>query len=317
MILLAPSTNSTYQVSQTTEPVSLAAIKALANTSGAEVPIPVVKGSLGEPSSSNTAPLLDEPHVTPEALPIISVTKPPAPVPISLPTADDLVAISDSVSSDIESVGDLAMREVGSALPAVPKASSSPATSSIHSSLTEKLPSPIPPPPISPNQTPTRALFTSETVQSPTSTTTANDLLVENSKSLASVAVEPLVATPPDESRPQSPSSPTTSMESPVLVQNEDALPPTTESIHLVSTAGSATVVAEEPISSDGVLVSEPEDSAEPQPSSKSSSLELQDRGRHEKKKSISAGLKKLGHIGGKRRTDSVSSQKSQKSVKQ
>ncbi|KAI0093585.1 hypothetical protein BDY19DRAFT_982573 [Irpex rosettiformis] len=303
---------------QSTNPVSLEAIKALANTSGAEVPIPVVAGSSREPSTLNHVPLLDEPSATPEVLPIISVTKPPAPVPISLPTADDLVAISDSTSSDLEAGGDLGMREVASALPAVSKSPVSPTPTQMQSPHAEKLPSPLPPPPISPNHTPTRTFFTGETVDSPTSATTTTDLLVETSNSLASIAVEPLVATPPDEplSQSQSPPSPTTSAESPVLVHSEDALPPTTDSIRPVSTDGLAGL-GSEPISSEGVLVSEPEDSVEPLPASKSMSPEPQERGRHEKKKSISAGLKKLGHIGGKRRTDSVSSQKSQKSVKQ
>lgn len=254
----------------------------------------------------------------PEVLPTISVTKPPAPLPVGLPTADDLVAISDSMSSDLEAGVDvdLAMREVGNALPAVSKSPVSPTSTLAQSPQTEKLPSPLPPPPASPNQTPTRTVFTPDTIQSPPS---AADLLGDSSNSLASVAVEPLVATPPEEPQPQpqSPPSPTTSAESPVLVHNEDALPPSTNSIRLVGTGGATGSVGEEPISSDGVLVSEPEEVAEPLPASKPSSPEPQERGRHEKKKSLSAGLKKLGNLGGgKRRTDSVSSQKSQKSVK-
>lgn len=210
-------------------------------------------------------------------------------MPVGLPTADDLVVISDSVSSDIEAGGELAMREIGHALPAIQK---TPVPQP------EKLPSPLPPPPASPNQTPTRALSDPLESAAPVS-----DLLADSSGSLASVALQPLVAAPEE-----SPSSPT-SDDSAVLVDDTDASPPSMHSIRLVGEGGAEGAVSE-PASSDGVLVSEPEEVPEPVPAPKDS-LE---RGRHEKKKSISSGLKKIGGIGGsKGRTESVSSAKSVK----
>ncbi|KAI0693278.1 hypothetical protein BC835DRAFT_1276215 [Cytidiella melzeri] len=284
----------------TSERISIDAIKAMTGTSGAEVPIPVVvdSGSVDQPDIPTSAvPLLDEPTTAPDNLPIISVTKPPAPMPVGLPTADDLVVISDTMSSDLEAAGDMAMREVGDAFPMARK------SPTLQSTPPEKLPSPIPPPPASPSQASTRALHSpSEAAQSSRSDTHTIDLLADSSNALSSI---PLVA-PPEES-----SSSPSSADSPVLVSNEDALPsPAINTIRLVGNGGSSGLVSDKSGSSDGVLVSEPAEIPGPLPASK----DTQERGRHEKKKSISLGLKKLGNLGGaRRRTDSVNSAKSVK----
>jgi hypothetical protein len=85
-------------------------------SSGAEVPIPVFV------DVSNTAPPLPDGHGNVNSLgppekapvPVISVTKPPAPLPVDLPTHDDITPLipgPESHPDDIEGGGSL-MREV-------------------------------------------------------------------------------------------------------------------------------------------------------------------------------------------------------------
>jgi hypothetical protein len=107
-----------YSCLQAPEKVGLGVLD-LANTtasSGAEVPIPILMDvSNTAPSQRNGQGPVDSPEVSQKApAPIISITKPPAPLPVDLPTHDDIVPPAldfDSHPDDIESSGSL-MREV-------------------------------------------------------------------------------------------------------------------------------------------------------------------------------------------------------------
>lgn len=286
------------------QPIHDEALKVLSgDTSAAEVPIPVFT----EASSSNTPLLQDESMVEPELLPIISVTKPPAPMPVDLPTADDILSVSDTAMSlqhdDLEAGGNIMMREVANALPAIrTNPPRSPTTPTTPTARIQVIPPPIPPPPASPSISLQKL---TDPLQTPVQTSPMADLLADSNMSLADAAVPPMVPSTSEES------SSTTSADSPVLISNEDTLPPTMASIRLVSSGESSATAVEESLSTDLVFVSKAEtEASESPPVISEAEPQLQSRGRHDKKKSISAGLKKLGNMGGKRRPDSASSVK-------
>ncbi|KAI0341779.1 hypothetical protein BDW22DRAFT_1358651 [Trametopsis cervina] len=221
---------------QTADDISKEAIRAVTDSSGAEIPIPVLKSA-----STATLPLVG--GTAP--IPTISVTKPPAPLPVDVPTADDVISIAEPPNTDLEAGGSMSMREIGAALPT--SRTSGPTSPTTPTAHTEKLPAPLPPPPASPAQTPTRALYAASDFGPSSSQTT--DFLADSSSSLSTVAAPPLVATPEDSS-----SSPG-SVDSAVLVDSDDALSPPLKSVQLAS--------GREEALSDGVLVSDPEDSPE------------------------------------------------------
>lgn len=114
-----------------------------AASSGAEVPIPVLK------DVSNTAPsqgVVDSPEISQKAsVPVISITKPPAPLPVDLPTQDEIVPASldfESHPDDIESGGSL-MREIGHHSRTT-TGSGSPRSSSSGPRSTQTTPPPLP-----------------------------------------------------------------------------------------------------------------------------------------------------------------------------
>jgi hypothetical protein len=86
-------------------------------SSGAEVPIPVLMDVSNTASfQRNGQGAVDSHEISQKAaVPVISITKPPAPLPVDLPTHDEIVPTSldfDSHPDDIESGGSL-MREIG------------------------------------------------------------------------------------------------------------------------------------------------------------------------------------------------------------
>jgi len=88
----------------------------MAASSGAEVPIPVLMDVSNTASSRRIGKGAVDPPEIPQkaAVPVISITKPPAPLPVDLPTHDEIVPTSldfDSHPDDIESGGSL-MREI-------------------------------------------------------------------------------------------------------------------------------------------------------------------------------------------------------------
>ncbi|OSX65120.1 hypothetical protein POSPLADRAFT_1134476, partial [Postia placenta MAD-698-R-SB12] len=106
--------------SQVPEKVSL---DRLQTGSGAEVPIPVFSEAGEETSALAAAPLGNVTNKTHKSnsssrptLPTISVSKPPAPLPLSLPTPEPLESptseMRPSADDDIEANGDMVMREI-------------------------------------------------------------------------------------------------------------------------------------------------------------------------------------------------------------
>lgn len=88
---------------------------ALANrtaSSGAEVPIPVfadvTNSTPSQPKRQDPDDSLEPPSKTP--VPVISITKPPAPLPVDVPTRDDITLVPDTEDvhpDDLESGGPL------------------------------------------------------------------------------------------------------------------------------------------------------------------------------------------------------------------
>ncbi|KAI0664587.1 hypothetical protein C8Q70DRAFT_904464 [Cubamyces menziesii] len=281
------------------------------HVAGAEVPIPVLTETDPEKETS----VLDESSLpTPlgnvtnfaqrqQQLPTISVTKPPAPLPVDLPSPSNLDSPSDFEDGsfprqdDIEGNPAVQETESGAPLTAVPprkvrSRSSSPQTT-IDDVLTDSPPAIQPSVSVSPPVVP--------------------DLLVD-------------AATLAGPSQPQPEVAATTKSEedSPVLVEAADASsqdPDTT--IRLVGGGGIAGTL-DDALQADGVLVDEEDavdaadttitDAAADAAAEVASIRSVDSKAstsskKHSKKKSISASLKKLGQLGGgKRRTDSVTS---------
>ncbi|KAI0673028.1 hypothetical protein C8Q78DRAFT_1022395 [Trametes maxima] len=293
-------------------------IKAVgAGVAGAEVPIPVLTDNDSEKETS-ALDVVDESSLpTPlgnvtnfsqrQQLPTISVTKPPAPLPVDLPSPSNLDSPSDFEDDrfprqdDVE--GNPAVQEPVSAVPltAVPPRkirarSQSPQEPSIDDVITESPPamqpatSPSPPP--------------------------VPDLLVD-ATTLAG----------PSDPQPTIAETAKSGEESPVLVdapEDESHQDPDT-TIRLIGGGGVSGLV-EDSLQADGVLVDDVDaeadaaaadaaDAAAEVASIKSiDSKASTSSKKHSKKKSISSAVKKLGQLGGKRRTDSVTSIESKQS---
>lgn len=291
-------------------------LKALSgNHGGAEVPIPIL-ADVSDPSSSTAVDDRAPVHHAgpPPPLPTISVTKPPIPMPVELPTPDDIVALDALPShSDLEAGGnDIMMREVepvaGPAARVTSPASPTSASQNQDLDIEPPTPAPIPPPPASPTNIITRASTATPDQVSPPSIAEVPDLLADNGDDAPSTTqIPPLVITPEASPAPSVPAE-----ESPVLISNEDALPPDVGTVRLVGTGGTSGTATDE--STDGVLVSAPDSESPEAPAAEVVANEVatpQKKGKHEKKKSKSS-VKKIGSLGGgKRKTDSVSSAKS------
>jgi hypothetical protein len=159
-----------------------------------------------------------------QPIPTISVTRPPVPKPISIPRPDDIPIDMSPSHNDLESgVGGISMREVETALPAVPV----PPKALSPKSAGSKPTSPIVPPAVSPYHAPSRQ--STDDIISPTKAEVA-DLLAD--ASLSDIPTEPLNGL---------------TVDSPVLVSSEDA-------------SGAA---GDETFSNDGVLVSDAETETE------------------------------------------------------
>jgi hypothetical protein len=137
-----------YSYSQAPEKVGLGVIN-LAKTaagSGAEVPIPVLMDVSNTASSQrNGQGAVESPEIPQKtAVPVISITKPPAPLPVDLPTHDEIVPTSldfESHPDDIESAGSL-MREISHSRTTT--GSGSPRSSSSGPRSTQTTPPPLP-----------------------------------------------------------------------------------------------------------------------------------------------------------------------------
>ncbi|KZT68166.1 hypothetical protein DAEQUDRAFT_745822 [Daedalea quercina L-15889] len=268
----------------------------LASGSGAEVPIPVFSDASEETTALSAAP---EPlgNVTnkrsPRSVPTISVTKPPAPLPLELPTPatfDSPDLASRQLPDDLESGN--AMREfdrsssTSSSTSVAPLRAVSPPASS--SSKPVRMPSP-----------PSRDLTESpDTIHAASPTAPIPDLLTPTSPiTPTSATPTPLVAIDAD-------SSAKSGEDSPVLIHADDAEPDAP--IRLVGGGGIPGTV-DDPMQNDVVIVDNPQ-SVEPKDADLNgtiSSSSGEATPASEKRKSFSASLKSFG-----RKKDSVSSVK-------
>ncbi|KAI0780735.1 hypothetical protein BD413DRAFT_666812 [Trametes elegans] len=283
---------------------------------GAEVPIPVLADAENEKEAS--ALDVDESSLpTPlgnvtnfsqrQQLPTISVTKPPAPLQLNLPSMSNLNSPSDDEDSAFPRQDDI---EGNPAVQEQESVSASPLTAVPSRMVRERAASPQPavdtvitesPPVMQPTVTP------------PVAPPTVPDLLVDDA-TLAG----------PSQSQSNPAETVKSEEDSPVLVDAADASsqdPDTT--IRLIGGGGVSGTI-DDTLQADGVLVDEvdttdaaaaavEEDAADAAAEVASitsvDSKASTSSKKHGKKKSISAGLKKLGQLGGgKRRTDSVTS---------
>ena len=267
------------------------------STTGAEVPIPVItddeKGVLDVDESSLPTPLGNVTNFASRQLPTISVTKPPAPMPVDLPSPSTLTP-EDETGPRFPPQDDIEGRAADGPVPLTsvpPRVARSRSPSpkltleTTHTALVE-----------SPETTP---------VTSPSATT---DLLANAAPFALAGPSQPVV--PLAELEPAK-----SGEESPVLVDAADA--PTEQdpdtTIRLVGAGGISGTVAEEPLQAEGVLVEQHEsedDVAAEVASIRSvdSKASTTSKKHSRNKSSLSSGLKKLGKLGGKRRTDSVAS---------
>ena len=274
--------------------------------SGTEVAIPVVGDDEKETSaldeSSLPTPLGTVTNYSTRRLPTISVTKPPAPMPVDLPSPSNLTPDDDEIrpafppQNDIE--GNPVRQEFMSTVPltAVPprkarsRSPSPKLTLEIQTNLVDS---------------PEEALKAVEIVTSPVA---VPDLLHEDATLVGSSEADAVLG-----------SYSKAEDDSPVLIDAEDAPsnqePETT--IRLVG-GGGVSGAAEDSLVADGVLVDEHEgehadadaaDAAAEVASIKSVDSKASKKTHGRKKSSVSASLKKLGHLGGgKRKTDSAAS---------
>ncbi|KAK0502704.1 hypothetical protein EDD18DRAFT_1134609 [Armillaria luteobubalina] len=283
--------------------------------SGSEVPIPVF-ADVDEPSippiASSSNVNITSSRKTPPNLPTIAVTKPPAPLPVELPTPRDIVSLPsppDSTHSSFDE--DL---EAGRGRPLALEQDASLVSSSRRSELADDLPDPTGPtvlieePEALLPATPPQEI--SETLSSPTD---IHDLLADSAPVLTAEPMQPVTPS----SRPEIPNS-----ASDLIIDTSDTLKPETDrlqapmsvdvdadpTVRLVGGGGSGT--AEPPpdaeenhptieaVDSDAAsMISEPG----------VSSSNAGDK-KHKKSKSGLAGFKK--HLGGLRKKNSVSSVK-------
>lgn len=249
---------------------------------------------------------LAEPPTAKPPIPTISVTKPPPPAAVDLPTADDILVASDSetplADGDLESgvVGDdVVMREI-----IVPQSHSA-ATSPTRTTPTETRK-----PAVSPtSSTPIpRIITTAPDLETPP-VQPVSDLLEDPAPELPTPAISPSPTVSPVKPEEDGPAE----AESPVLVSSPEDAPETT--VRLVGGGG---VTGSSEGSQDGVLVSEPESEPVEVPLSDvalgevplaSSTETIKKTDKQEKRSSTSS--KRFSILSaGKRKKDSVSSTK-------
>ncbi|SJL04659.1 uncharacterized protein ARMOST_08027 [Armillaria ostoyae] len=282
--------------------------------SGAEVPIPVfadVEESSIPPIASSSNVNITPARKTPPNLPTIAVTKPPAPLPVELPTPRDIVSLPsppDSTHSSFDE--DL---EAGRSRQLSLEQDASLVSSSRRSEPADDLPDPTGPtvlieePEALLPTTPPQEI--SETLSSPPD---IHDLLADSAPVLTAEPMQPVIPS----SRPEMPN-----LASDLIIDTSDALKPETDRLQApmsvdvdadptVRLVGGGSGIAEPPpdaeenhptveaVDSDAAsMISEPG----------VSSSNAGDK-KHKKSKSGLAGFKK--HLGGLRKKNSVSSVK-------
>ena len=276
-------------------------------------PIPV-------PVASALDNVTNKSRLHPSSLPTISVTKPPAPLPVELPTPHDIEALPSPLHSNHPSFNDLesgrsrGMREISreqdaglvsssrrqpqSQLP-TRHANANASSSSLATSV---------PLPLSPLANPS-----TELAQRLSPSPDIPDLLVDSAPALETTPINPSSPlTPPLKDIPAM--EPEHLVDPSDIVNSEDALEPVVEgevdpdvTIRLVGGGGTAGIVDGVPPPSDEEIFAT---SSEPDLTDVASDPSTKMEKKHKKTKSGLAGLKKLGHLGGLRKKDSSSSVK-------
>ncbi|KDQ60683.1 hypothetical protein JAAARDRAFT_31662 [Jaapia argillacea MUCL 33604] len=308
-------------------PVESLDLSAMGKISDALVPMPVVAEVEPEPvlvAPFNNVTNQSGPKPPRSAVPTISVTKPPAPLPVLLPTEVDIDSppsspdTESSLDVDLEAGSGILMREVELTQERTPSASATvyapPVIGSTFVSGAGEatlVPLPISPP----QQTPTGLV--QGTTAPATAMTDITDLLVEpalplappiqpssppSASSLNGVYVDIPAATP----TPLPDSSPETRALEPAQIVDAT-------SIRLVGGGGvvgiSEELNGEESTDTPGDFASDAAEvsSISSQPTEPTPAI------KHDKKKSITSGFKRISQLGGKRRKDSSSSLKDAK----
>ncbi|KAK7693690.1 hypothetical protein QCA50_003261 [Cerrena zonata] len=274
----------------------------LPNGTGADVPIPV----LVEDETS----ALSEPPAPKATIPTISVTKPPPPAAVDLPTADDILVTSESetplADADLESgvVGDeVVMREI------IIPPSHSAAASPTRATPTERRKPAV-------SSTPIPRIITSPPPDLVTPLVQpVSDLLEDPAPALPTPTITPSPTVSPVKLPEDDKTVPTKEEDSPVMVSSPDEAEAPEATIRLVGGGG---VAGSSEGSQDGVLVSEPEDEPVDVPLSDvplaeaplASSTETIKKTDKQEKRSSTASKRFSILSAGKRKKDSVSSTK-------
>ncbi|THH20689.1 hypothetical protein EW146_g713 [Bondarzewia mesenterica] len=312
--------------------------KATVNGTGAEVPIPVF-ADLNDEDVKPLQPLEEvaepvEAATTRQSLPTISVTKPPAPLPVVLPTQNDILPSPTSPDSgtsspiDLESARSPMMREVDVEIPLTtsraPVSPLPPASEEPAAALQEPALVPLPVSPITSPPPPSTESIPPPAAAAPLSDIT--DLLADSAPKLEATPIQPSPVTPSPKLTPP----PEPDVELPPQAENEAVLangeqvaeepapieehPDPDTTIRLVG-GGGLSGTAEESHSTPAVEEVHVDVAADTEKAEVASITSLQSNdsraskktGQHEKKKSVSSGLKKFGHLGGgKRKKDLV-----------
>ncbi|KAJ7261301.1 hypothetical protein B0H12DRAFT_1106181 [Mycena haematopus] len=280
--------------------------------SDAEVPIPVVK------NEGTTTPVMPRPN-----LPTISVTKPPAPMPVDLPTQNDIdipPSPSDSPRSsfhddDLESGTALGMREIAQPplvsrrSPSAPNARASGSTPPPPAPAAELIPDLLADstPLVDVDVAPTAAVLIPEPAPAPTPAPAASPSPPAEAPAPAPAPAAPVPA--PSESIPQ-----------PEDDADDAADPEADVTIRLVGGGGVAGAAAESEetafvlegdVHTDGEVDTDVESvSSQTAPGADGVVAKKEGKKGHKKGMSSLAGLKKLGNIGGLRKKDSSASVK-------
>lgn len=259
-----------------------------------------------------------EVHAPRQSVPTISVTKPPAPLALDLPTQSDIIPSPTELDSgasspvdDLESGRHHMMREINDkplSKVGPPAAAQAPRQLSNEAAL---IPLPVSPEPTSSpadKQTPT------PTASKPLADIT--DLLADSAPPALDAAA-PIAPSSPSSSQPAvSPQAvPESTSDAMVAEENtesqEDAEPETT--VRLIGGGGTAGLVGHD---AESTLVDEEDDSAEAEAAEEEQSEaaaaeDVPKKGHEKKKSSVSSGLKKITNLGAdKRRKDSNASMK-------
>lgn len=333
-VLTAPSPKDKGKAPER-QSVFLDFAKSTDRSGGAEVAIPVFSNqepheNAQPPPKSISQPIEVEQHRPRQSVPTISVTKPPAPLPVDLPTESDIIpspTTPDSGASspiDLESGRQHMMREINDRRLASSKVNPPVAAPTPSQPTNEAALIPLPVSP-EPESLSSRSVEPTPSPAASAPLADITDLLADSAPPALDVAApiepstSPLSSSPPVASPPtlsEHISEPAAILDEEVEIQEEETEPDTT--VRLIGGGGTAGVIG---VDQESTLVDEEDDTAKPEAEAEAGDEEHSEmastngefKKKHEKKKSsLSSGLKKIGNKGGagKRRKDSSTSAK-------